>query len=113
MADTWYKPPATCGEKIIVPAAFQDPPRGPPASAMFRGGPPNISMRFSLPPAKKAMERLSGDQNGYNAPSVPGSSREISDSIGRSQSLLPLLELATKAMIWPLGEMALPPAASS
>src|SRR5690242_21780920 len=43
-------------------------------------GPPAASMRFSLSPAKKAIDLLSGDQNGNSASSVPAR-----DSAGPSE----------------------------
>ena len=42
--------------------------------------------RFNLPSAKKAIARLSGDQNGMNALSVPASGRDVNESSRRSQS---------------------------
>ena len=38
-----------------------------------------------MPPAKNAMNLLSGDQNGKDAPSVPASGVAISVATGRSQ----------------------------
>ena len=49
------------------------------ASQIVCGGPPAMSTFFSLPPAKNARNRLSGDQNGRSTPSVPGSGRASSD----------------------------------
>ena len=48
----------------IVPSAPHAPPRGAEVLAKVCGGPPAISMRFSLPAAVYAIDRLSGDQNG-------------------------------------------------
>ena len=58
---------------MIVPLPFHEPPSevGTP-EASVRAEPPSISMRLSLVSAKNAMERLSGDQNGAAARSVPG-----------------------------------------
>jgi hypothetical protein len=36
-----------------------------------------MSIRFSLPSAKNPIDRLSGVQNGYLAPSVPASGRAV------------------------------------
>jgi hypothetical protein len=40
---------------------------------MFCGGPPEASTFFSFPPAKNAIQRLSGDHSSRPAPSVPAS----------------------------------------
>ncbi len=52
------------------------------------GGPaPSLtSVLLSLPPAKKPTERLSGDQKGSAAPSVPGSTRAVRESSRRTHS---------------------------
>ena len=56
------------------------------ASQIFCGGPPVTSTFFSLPSAKNARNRLSGDQNGRVAPSVPASGlRRRARSSGRTQ----------------------------
>ena len=44
------------------------------------------SIRFNTPPAVNPTDRLSGDQNGNRAPSVPASGRASCESSGRSQS---------------------------
>jgi hypothetical protein len=59
------------------------PPFG--ASHSTIGGPPAISTFFSLPPAKNPMNRLSGDQNGKDPPSVPGIGLAARVATGRSQ----------------------------
>jgi hypothetical protein len=41
------------------------------ASQIVTAGPPAASILFSLPSAKNARKRLSGDQNGYIASFVP------------------------------------------
>ena len=56
----------------MVPFGPQDAPRPMGASQMIVAGPPPMSMRFSLASAKKPIERLSGDQKGKIASSVPG-----------------------------------------
>src|SRR2546428_171734 len=56
----------------IVPSWPQLPP-APPALHSVCGGPPLAAIFSSLCCAKYAMNRLSGDQNGYAASSVPGS----------------------------------------
>ena len=65
-------------------ARFHVPPRMSGVSQMFCGGPPDACTFLSFPPAKNAIERLSGDQNRLPAPSVPGSSAADSVSIGRT-----------------------------
>src|SRR3989442_14547336 len=59
------------GAKRITPSGDQLPPLPPGASAMVCAGPPPASIFLSLPPAKNATKRLSGDQNGNAASSVP------------------------------------------
>ena len=94
----------------MVPSEFQVPPRPSGASAMTKTCPLERSTRLSFPSAKNPMDRLSGDQNGYWAPSVEGSSRRPAASTERSQSLFPWLEVPATAIIRPSGEIALPPA---
>ena len=69
-------------------------------------GPPPISIFFSFPGEKNAMKRLSGDQKGSRAPSVPGKIRAAIESRSRthSESLPP--SLATNARWRPSGERA-------
>jgi len=61
---------------------------------------------FSFPNAKNAMKRLSGDQNGVYAPSVPGNGRSAGVSKSRTQSDCTPLAVATKATWRPSGETA-------
>jgi hypothetical protein len=72
------------------------------------GAPPAASTRFNLPVAQKPMLRLSGDQNGKKAPSVPGSARASRVSSERTQSIdwLPPLPEAKNASFLPSGESA-------
>src|SRR5207248_11513330 len=86
------------GENKIIPATLQLPPRNEVVSQMIPGGPPAMSTRLSLPCAKKATERLSGDQKGYRAPSVPASSLPERESNGRSQSLSVPCSVTIRAM---------------
>src|SRR6188474_439970 len=52
------------------------------------------------------MLRLSGDQNGYAAPSVPASGCAVRESIARTQrSRLPVTSCAVKATVRPSGEI--------
>ena len=64
-------------------------------------------MRSSFVPAKKPSERLSGDQNGNIASSVPGNGAATSESSGRTHSCnLPAASRAVKASFVPSGEIA-------
>ena len=60
------------GEKRMTPSRFQDPLRPFATSHTGSGGAPEMSTFWSLPSAKNARNRLSGDQNGKVAPCVPG-----------------------------------------
>src|SRR3954453_19515656 len=55
------------------------------ASHSTCGGSPETPTFFSNPFVKNATKWLSGDQNGAKAPAVPGSSRAVSASSGRTQ----------------------------
>jgi hypothetical protein len=59
----------------------------------------------SVPSAKNAIQRLSGDQKGEKAPSVPGNARADSASAGRTQISGRPSQTATKARVRPLGDM--------
>ncbi len=78
------------------------------ASSRLRG-----RSSFSLPSAKNPRERLSGDQKGKIAPSVPGSACASSEFMGRTQSaVLPSAPVAANAMDAPSGESTGGPAES-
>src|SRR5215471_21260810 len=95
----------------ITPSRFQVPPRGNGVSQSAKTGPPNASIFFSLPPAKNPMRRLSGDQKGRPAPSVPASGFACNESIGRTHKRdLPSGVEATYARRRPSGDIANPPA---
>src|SRR5687767_4570850 len=66
-------------------------------------------------PKKNAIVRLSGDQKGFAAPSVPSSRRTTADASGRSQSDEdPLGSTTTNDRDSPSGETAsIPPAAEN
>src|SRR5262245_38124278 len=69
--------------------------------------PPDESSRFSLPLAKNAIERLSGDQKTDVAPSVAGSTRASRLWSGRSHTFLRFVaSVAMKASCEPLGDRA-------
>jgi hypothetical protein len=61
----------------MTSSRFQEPLRPPAASEIVSGGPPETSTFFSFPSAKNARERLSGDQKGKVASSVPGIGRAV------------------------------------
>src|SRR2546423_8232316 len=65
-----------------------------------------MSVRFSLPPAKKPIDRLAGDQNGYLAPSVPINGRASAESSDLSHSRGCPSPEATNASCLPSGESA-------
>jgi len=56
----------------MTPLRPHVPPRGVGASQTTCTGPPEASTVRSLPPAKKPIDRLSGDQNGNSPCSVEG-----------------------------------------
>ena len=66
-----------------------------------------MSIRFNFPSAKNATDRLSGDQNGRLASSVPSSINGSKEFMRRSQSARrPVAaSLATNAITVPSGEM--------
>ena len=65
------------GANTMTPSRLHAPPFALGALARTCGGPPAMSIRFSLPSAKNPIDRLSGVQNGYLAPSVPASGRAV------------------------------------
>src|SRR5579863_9202881 len=68
------------------------------------GGPPATSIFLSSFPTENPRNRLSGDQNGDEEPSVPGSCRHW--SVSRSRIHKPLLSpVALKTSLWPSGEI--------
>src|SRR3954465_9513250 len=81
-------------------------PGGPSiAFEIVTTGPPAASIRRSFPEAMKAIERLSGDQNGADARAVPASGCAVSLSRRRTHSIvLPEVSGATKASCRPSGD---------
>jgi hypothetical protein len=59
------------------------------------GGPPDTSTFFILVPAMNPMYRLSGDQKGRPASSVPGTGWAKSEFMGRSQIRVTPVESVT------------------
>src|SRR5262245_22371275 len=105
-AGTFERGLTPVGANKMVPSRFQAPPDPATALASTCGAPPTISTRFSLLSAKNPTEALSGDQNGYLAPSVPASGRAATESSGRTQSSdLPSFD-AENTSRRPSGEMA-------
>ena len=78
----WYDE----GTKRMSPCAFHVPPRGSGTSAIACGSPPDRLTFLSLPSAKNAIHWLSGDQNGWEAPSVPDKCRAADVSKVRNHS---------------------------
>src|SRR5580704_16017184 len=70
------------------------------------GSPPVIGVFLSLPPAKNPICRVSGDQNGSIAPSVPAKRSNLSESSRRSHKYWFGPAPAVTAKILPSGEMA-------
>src|SRR5271169_5018677 len=90
--------------KMMLSSAPHEPPNGSATSASTCTGPAVIGTFFSFPSAKKPTQRLSGDQNGSCARSVPGSGRAATCSMERSQSIGSAPgELATNTMALPSG----------
>src|SRR4029450_8241315 len=77
------------------------------ASHNVTGGPLATAIFLSLPWAKNPTDRLSGDQNGDLAPSVPASACAASVSSDRVQTSVALDAFrATSATRWPPGDTA-------
>src|SRR5512132_2932061 len=95
---------------MITPLAFQEPPQpSPRASHTVCTGPPAAAILLILPPAKNPMERLSADQKGELASSVPASGCAVTDSRARThRTTLPsvILRRTTRR---PSGETAKEP----
>src|SRR5262245_53277417 len=96
----------TDAENRIVPLPFHAPVRGTDVFANSCGAPPAMSIRLSLPVAVKPIERLSADQNGSLAPSVPAIGCASVLFNARNQSRCGPLPDATKTMYRPSGESA-------
>jgi hypothetical protein len=101
------------GVKMMVPFALQLPPRPSGASQRICIGPPLTDTLRSLPLEKNPRLRLSGDQKGKSASSVPSSASVRPVAISRIQSREPLGSPAMNASFLPSGEMAAGPATAS
>ena len=86
---------------------FHAPPRGTGATdtSVFTD-PPSMSMRFNVPSAKNPRDRLSGDQKGDDARSVPGNGRADAESNLRNHNCDLPPDLAGKATLSPSGDIA-------
>src|SRR3954467_1845661 len=91
----------------MIPPGLHVPPRYSAAADNVSAGPPPTSIFLSFPSAKNPIDRLSGDQNGPAAPSVPGSSCGATLSSDRmNRRLRPVAGLKRNAMRRPSGETA-------
>src|SRR5215831_7451974 len=107
---TWNKPPDSRSPNTIRPSADQAPPwNAPGVSERLDNVPCKRSNARNLPPAEKAIDLLSGDQNGAMAPVVPG--RRWACVASSDRTHIPRLEstFATKAVVWLSGDTAKPP----
>src|SRR5215831_12517854 len=96
----------------MTPCALQaERPLG--CSASVTGGPPATAIFFKFPPATNPTNLPSGDQNGYEAPSVPESLRassEPSDRMYRAPAAVSVsakrlvASIATNATVRPSGD---------
>ena len=71
----------------IVPSGPHAPPRGSGTPVISNAGPPTALTLLSFPSAKNPTDKLSGDQNGRSAPSVPGIACAVPVSKRRSHSM--------------------------
>ena len=95
-------------EKTIVPLVVpgaSERQRNSRAASVFTD-PLSISIRFSLLSAKNAMDRLSGDQNGEIACSVPARAWARVVPSGRTHNCVRRSEKPGKATFHPSGEIA-------
>ena len=84
--------------KRMTPSELHVPSEPVGASQIFCGGPPVTSTFFNLPSATNPRKRLSGDQKGRVAPSVPARGCAASAFSGRTQiRVLPAASVALKA----------------
>ena len=93
----------------MTPSRFHVPPVPADARHSGTGRPPPSSTFFNLPPAKNPIKRLSGDQNGCDAPSVLSTALASSFARERNQSWTRLSVAAVKASHFPSGDTAMSP----
>src|SRR2546422_315881 len=91
--------------RIILLGPQEMPRRSVNPSAITCTAPPAAGTFFSLSSEKNPIQRPSGDQNGYSAPSVPGIEWADTSARGRSHNmeLAPGTE-AANTMSWPSGD---------
>src|SRR5579864_7845690 len=92
------------GQNRITPSGLQAPPRPTMTSAISRAGPPLIPTTFSLFGTKKPIDKLSGDQNGQDACSVPTRGFASRESSARTQRIILPFNTAVNASLRPSGE---------
>src|SRR5262245_3745493 len=91
----------------MAPLRDHEAPRPFGASHTVSTPPPVARTRLIFPSAKNPIQRLSGDQNGLTALSVPGIGRPSRVPSGRSQSwTAPDESEATATRLLPSGEIA-------
>src|SRR5579862_806917 len=73
---------------------------------MSRAGPPATPIVLNFEFVKKPMLRLSGDQNGWEASSVPARGLASKESSARTHNIGPPFQIAVNATVSPSGEMA-------
>src|SRR5262245_9425691 len=93
--------------KRIVSLLLHVAPRTSSATANVCTGPPDASTHLSLPSATNPILRLSGDQNGWLAPSVPPIGCETTASSERSHSCVFPFAFAANTRRRPSGEIAI------
>ena len=101
VASAWTSTTAVAPGSVMAPSSRSTARKGlsagigmniRPSTVITYRGPalpsrsPSMRIRRNLPPAKNATERLSGDQNGNDAPSVVASTRASTAPSGRTQS---------------------------
>src|SRR5262249_61398999 len=105
-AGTWYRMPTGLGQNRMIPSGLHAPPRPTITSAISRAGPPLISIAFSLFGTKKPIDKLSGDQNGQDALSVPARGLASSESNARTHTIILPFNAAVNASLRPSGDTA-------
>src|SRR5688500_20381933 len=93
----------------MTPSRFHVPPVATEARQSVTGEPPSSPTFFNLPLAKNPTKRLSGDQKGSDAPSVPSTGFASSPARERSHSWTWLPVAAVKASHLPSGDNAMSP----
>ena len=94
-------------QNTMTPSAFQVPPARFGALQIICTAPPVTLIFLIRPPEKKAISRLSGDQKGEEAPSVPLNSSGVVDSNRLRKIALPASVDAVNASHRPSGEMVI------